>query len=78
MTHRLKREITLTIDGTSDDFRFAVAVAAYGMQLKNSPYKGNTSYDMIAYYAQNALGKDPNRYRRAFLRMVKSAKELVI
>jgi len=65
-----------SMEETSDNFRFSAAVAAYGMLLRDSEFKGNADYDLVARYAKSALGKDVDGYRTEFLRLVKSAKEL--
>jgi len=60
----------------SGDFRFASAVAGFGMLLRDSPYKGNTGFDNILNMAQSSVGKDPSGYRRGFLEMIKKAQAI--
>ncbi|HEV7222460.1 MAG TPA: YfbK domain-containing protein, partial [Pirellulales bacterium] len=60
----------------SADFKFAAAVASFGMLLRNSEYQGDFSYDAVLEIAQEGLGADMHGYRRAFLEMVRKAKEL--
>jgi len=36
-----------SVADASDDFRLAAAVASYGMMLRNSPYRGQSSLEMI-------------------------------
>lgn len=55
---------------TSDDFRFATAVAQYGMLLRNSEFKGNSSYENVIETAENASKNDPNGYRKKFIELV--------
>jgi Ca-activated chloride channel family protein len=57
----------------SGDFRFASAVAGFGMLLRDSPYKGNAGFDSIFKLAQTAVGKDLSGYRKGFLEMIKKA-----
>lgn len=57
----------------SDNFRFAAAVAGYGMLLRNSEFKQETSYSKVIDWAENALGKDKEGYRSEFLKLVKSS-----
>jgi Ca-activated chloride channel family protein len=59
----------------SADFRFASAVAGFGMLLRDSPYKGNAGFDSVLKIAQTSVGKDPSGYRRGFLEMIKQAQE---
>jgi len=63
-------------DKATDDFRFAAAVASFGMLLRDSPHKGNANYDAVLEFAQGALGDDPQNYRHEFLDLVKKAKSL--
>ncbi|WP_299455664.1 YfbK domain-containing protein [uncultured Microscilla sp.] len=56
---------------TSNNFKFASTVAAFGMRLRNSPYVGNTSYQQIYNWGQYAKGNDSNGYRKEFLDLVK-------
>jgi Ca-activated chloride channel family protein len=59
----------------SADFKFAAAVASFGMLLRNSEYKGDFSYDAVLEIAQEGIGADAHGYRQAFLEMVRKAKE---
>ena len=61
---------------TSDNFRFSVAVASFGMLLRHSEFKGNTSIDSIKKMAQNSKGKDENGYRSEFIQLVKTVEDL--
>lgn len=54
----------------STDFRFAAAVAAYGMELRGSPHKGKTSLGMVKRLASGARGRDLNGYRAEFIDLV--------
>lgn len=53
-----------------DDFYFAAGVAAYGMLLRNSPYKGNATFDMARSLVKQGLTFDPHGYRAELLRMM--------
>ena len=57
----------------SPDFRFASAVAAFGMLLRDSPYKGDSSYARVLSWAEEARGTDPSGYRQEFLDLVRKA-----
>ena len=61
---------------SDDDTRFAAAVAAFGMILRDSPYKGTANLDAVLELAGSSIGDDPEGYRREFLQMVGQAKEL--
>lgn len=60
----------------SQNFRFAAAVAEFGMILKASPFKQNANFDQVIQLAENAKGNDKEGYRTEFLGLVKSAKLL--
>jgi Ca-activated chloride channel family protein len=60
----------------SDDFRFAAAVAGFGMLLRDSPHKGKATYDSILELAGKALGEDPRGYRKELLDLVSAAGKL--
>jgi Ca-activated chloride channel family protein len=74
-------EFTVNDDGrkfssASADFRFATAVAAFGMVLKNSECSGDFSFEQIAEVAGRAKGDDKEGYRAEFINLVKKAKSL--
>jgi Ca-activated chloride channel family protein len=55
------------------DFQMATAVAAFGLLLRNSEYKGNATYDQVLAMATKAKGEDPEGYRAEFIQLVKKA-----
>jgi Ca-activated chloride channel family protein len=55
---------------TSDNFRFSAAVAGFGMLLRDSEFKGNTTYDNILELAHDSKGKDVFGYRGEFIQLV--------
>jgi len=61
---------------TSDNFRFAVSVAEWGLLLRKSEFKGAATYAQVIQTAQNALAKDPEGYRSEFVRLVKLTQSL--
>jgi Ca-activated chloride channel family protein len=76
-----KLEWPVTDAGTSfseatDDFRFAAAVASFGLELRGSEYRGNATLDAIAEIAASSLGRDAGGYRTEFIELVRRAKEL--
>ena len=80
-TSKAALEFTLRDDGqdfakASADFKFAAAVASFGMLLRDSEYRGEFTYDAVLEIAQEGLGADEQGYRKAFLEMVRKAKEL--
>ena len=72
-----EQSAVLTGEGTkagSDDFRFASAVAEFGLLLRDSPYKGDASFDRVLARASGAMGFDPNGHRAEFVELVRKAK----
>ncbi len=60
----------------SNDFRFAAAVAAFGMILRDSPHKGTASLDQVHELASESLGADHGGFRGEFVELVIKAKRL--
>jgi Ca-activated chloride channel family protein len=60
----------------SRDLRFASAVAAFALVLRNSDHRGEASYDMVLGLARDARGEDPEGYRGEFISMVERARAL--
>jgi Ca-activated chloride channel family protein len=60
----------------SRDLRFASAVAAFALVLRNSDNKGLASFDMVLALARDARGEDPEGYRGEFISMVERARTL--
>jgi Ca-activated chloride channel homolog len=57
----------------SENLRFAGAVAEFGMLLRDSEYKGSSSYLQVMDTAQKAVGADVNGYRKDFLDLIGKA-----
>ena len=55
---------------SSENFRFAAAVAEYGMLLRNSEFKGQSSYLQALTLARGARGLDEQGYRAEFIKML--------
>ncbi|HLP22240.1 MAG TPA: YfbK domain-containing protein, partial [Chitinophagales bacterium] len=75
MEYTVKNQVK-ALDKTSDDFRFASAVASFGMLLRDSKFKGNYTFDKVRELAVSAKGKDAEGYRAEFIRLVRDAKDL--
>lgn len=61
---------------TSADYRFAASVAEFGILLRGNSNKANATYNQVIELAEGAIGKDPEGYRKEFVRLVKSVKML--
>jgi Ca-activated chloride channel family protein len=76
-----KIEYPLSEKGTqfraaSADFRFAASVAAFGMILRDSPYRGAINMSGVGEIAASSLGEDVKGYRAEFLDLVRRAEKL--
>jgi len=60
----------------SQDFRFAGAVAAWGMLLRDSEYCSGFGLNDVVRMAKGALGEDREGYRSEFVRLVETAQTL--
>jgi Ca-activated chloride channel family protein len=67
---------SLSLSNASADFRFAAAVASFGMILRDSPHKGQSNLDAVIEMAEQSKGSDRNGYRQEFLQLVRRAKDL--
>jgi Ca-activated chloride channel family protein len=60
----------------SQNLRFAASVASVGMLLRDSEFKGDSSYDGALEWAKGALGDDDGGYRREFVKLVELVRVL--
>jgi Ca-activated chloride channel homolog len=58
----------------SRDFRFASAVASFGMVLRGCEHRGNATFSTVQRLATEGL--DGTEYRKEFLEIIKAAKSL--
>ena len=64
------------LSATSADFRFAAAVAAFGMLLRDSPHKGAATFGNVLDLATSGLGGDRGGHRAELVELVKKARAL--
>ncbi|MEC4811971.1 MAG: VWA domain-containing protein [Scytonema sp. PMC 1069.18] len=64
------------LEDASTNFKFVSAVAAFGMILKDSPYKGTANFDAVLQLARQSQGTDLEGYRAEFIRLVETSKTL--
>ncbi|HWB09475.1 MAG TPA: von Willebrand factor type A domain-containing protein [Pirellulales bacterium] len=57
----------------SEDFRFASAVAGFGLLLRDSQYKADLTWPAVLELAQASRGTDENGYRAEFIELLKKA-----
>lgn len=60
----------------SADFRFAAAVAGFGLMLRDSEFKGDLTYDAVLELAQQAIGNDRYGRRTELVNIVRLAKAI--
>ncbi len=65
-------------ENAGQEFRWAAAVAAFGMLLRDSEHKGNATWENVYETARNAVGADPGGYRKEFLDLVKRASRAAV
>ncbi|MEX0980550.1 MAG: von Willebrand factor type A domain-containing protein [Bacteroidales bacterium] len=64
-------------ENTSDNLRFASAVAMYGMILRDSEYLEQGSIEEVLQMARKARGSDHEGYRGEFIKMVNTSASLL-
>ena len=70
---RLLERVVRGENRPSTDFRFAAAVAGFGMLLRDSEYQGRLTYRQVIALARGARGADDDGYRGEFIRLVEAA-----
>jgi Ca-activated chloride channel family protein len=74
---RLLQQVVRNEIGAIDgDFTFALAVASYGMLLRESPFRGETSFESVLSLARDGLARDADGYRAEFTKLVEATRKL--
>ena len=60
----------------SPDFKFAAAVAAFGLALRESPYREGATFGAAVELAQEGKGADLQGYRAGFIELARRAQTL--
>lgn len=60
----------------SADFKFAAAVAAFGLILRDSPQKGAATLEQVAEWGRQGASGDAGGYRTEFLQLVEQARAI--
>lgn len=58
------------LKAASREFKFATAIAGFGLLLRDSAYKGQLTWDSIRQLARDGKGPDKNGYRGEFLQLI--------
>jgi Ca-activated chloride channel family protein len=64
------------LTNASENFKFASAVAAFGMLLRDSKYKADATYNKVLELARASTGADTQGYRSEFIQLVETARTL--
>jgi Ca-activated chloride channel family protein len=70
------RDAGLRFEDASQDFKFAAAVAGFGLALRDSPHKGSLTLADVSAWGRAGLGSDAGGYRSEFLTLVEKAQAL--
>ena len=62
---------TLNFENASENLRWAGTVSAFGMLLRDSEFKGASTYPKVIDWAQQAKGTDEEGYRAEFIELVR-------
>ena len=65
-----------TWEKSSRDFRFAAAVASFGMLLRDSPHKGAATWGATQELALEGKGDDASGYRAEFISLLEKARTM--
>lgn len=66
----------INVTDANTNLQFAAAVAQFGLMLRNSKYKAESSYENILQLAKASLDNDADGYKKEFIKLVKKAKNL--
>jgi Ca-activated chloride channel family protein len=72
----LNKSALVSLESSSNNYRFSAAVAGFGMLLRDSEFKSTATYDNVYNLAKGALGADKESYRVEFLQLIKTANTL--
>ncbi len=67
--HTMKNSVA-PFETASDDTRFAVSVAGFGMLMKDSQYKGALNIELVADWAADAGSYDPYGFKEEFIQLM--------
>ena len=66
------------MEDASDNLRFAAAVSEFGMILRNSEFKGRSTFEQAEKLARSARGEDEEGYRAEFIRLIDTVKGMSV
>jgi Ca-activated chloride channel family protein len=71
------RDTGARFEDASQDFKFAAAVAGFGLVLRDSPHRGSLTLAEVATWGRAGTGSDVGGYRSEFLGLVEKAQALM-
>ena len=69
-------DVSRSPDAATADYKFAAAVVGYGLMLRDSPFKGDLTWEKVQTLAEEGQGPDREGYRAEFLQLVRKARGL--
>jgi Ca-activated chloride channel family protein len=72
----LQQPVRNRVSASDGDFSFALAVASYGMLLRESPLRGATTYESVLALARDGLSRDADGHRAGFVDLVERTRGL--
>jgi len=70
----IESDVAAAPQAMDDDFRFAAAVAGFGMLLRESPYKGACTWDLVQQLATAGAQRDARGLRAEFIGLIGQAR----
>lgn len=67
-----------SFEEASADFRFAAAVAEFGMILRDSPERGEATLSAVVAFAERSRGRDAAGERQSFIELLRKAEALAL
>jgi Ca-activated chloride channel homolog len=64
------------LDDASDNLKFAAAVSEFGMILRNSEFRGNSTLQSASELAKKGRGTDEDGYRSELVRLINTVRDM--
>jgi Ca-activated chloride channel family protein len=74
----LQQAVRNEVERSDGEFSFALAVASYGMLLRESPFRGTATFDTVLSLARDGMAHDPDGYRAEFAKLVEATRDLPV
>lgn len=76
LMEQVVQDTQIKLKNSSNNFRFAAAVAEFGLLLRASEFKGDANYAHAAKLADAAKGADKNGYRKELVEMIEKMRRI--